>query len=627
MHYVLCVVFAILLAAGAACGGIYVYTQLYPAVYSCAHKESTCDGPLRCCIDESHSCVQTLNENHSVTAPVCKPYDENGCGDRCVLAPTMSSDQNCQFFSNKIPCTYLDTDWRVPGNTWTKVFELSLDKFSGVDFVHPGSTHEITLAPDRTVWLSNKASDVITVMTIEPSAHSFEQAISMASYPIHWEGKAQSGGLGLHAMLFPKHDQIGGEAHDPIMFLVLENVNSIGIYNWKTHELLRLVPIPLSCSRHGEPFHSGTCVGKSFPGEDWTCRTCSGAGGTPTRPEFTSSCPTGAHPHAITEDSAGNLWVALKVGGLARLSFEGGWRSTFHWFVQDLGRGALSFFVAASPSGHAVWANSMTYHEMFLATDVAADVPTVSRIRIDEPFLYRDHELAPVAEDHEHCPTTAIMRNGPQPAGFIVLPSGAAVATLYNSVGALVTLFNPAAHAGCEAHQTALMMEWRKCIQVHHIQVPAAMKSAPGSFRVPAFLHIVADTDHEYDHDVKEFWLSGSSNNVEGAAMLPGYHPALKSASAQPDELYLVDHIHHENTAMSRIKWRRRFRAPTQGAWVHRMALYPTANRDEPIVMATQLLADQVMAIVPAAAYLGYHEPDATRRVLAWANASFTREL
>ena len=59
-----------------------------------------------------------------------------------------------------------------------------------------------------------------------------------------------------------------------------------------------------------------------------------------------------------------------------------------------------------------------------------------------------------------------------------------------------------------------------------------------------------------------------------------------------------------EATEDGEFIWRRRYRAPTQSGWLHRMMLYPTRNNAE-ILFATQLKADQVMAVVPAAAYTG----------------------
>ena len=96
---------------------------------------------------------------------------------------------------------------------------------------------------------------------------------------------------------------------------MLEYNNSVGIYNWKTHTLLRTIEIPLDCSHAGQPFQGGTCVGRSWGTSNYVCQSCiDSPGAHPTHPTFSRGCPTGTRPHALAEDSDGNVWVALKSG-------------------------------------------------------------------------------------------------------------------------------------------------------------------------------------------------------------------------------------------------------------------------------------------------------------------------
>ena len=46
------------------------------------------------------------------------------------------------------------------------------------------------------------------------------------------------------------------------------------------------------------------------------------------------------------------------------------------------------------------------------------------------------------------------------------------------------------------------MQVWTKCIVVHKISVPKEELTVPGAFHTPAFLHITANVDKEYDHEV-----------------------------------------------------------------------------------------------------------------------------
>ena len=122
-----------------------------------------------------------------------------------------------------------------------------------------------------------------------------------------------------------------------------------------------------------------------------------------------------------------------------------------------------------------------------------------------------------------------------------------------------------------------------------------------GAFHTPAFLHITANVDKEFDSEVDSLWLLGSANDFEGA---PGGHGGEVEGDApiQPDEIYVA--YLDETTDEGAFIWRRRYRAPTQSGWLHRMMLYPTRNGAE-ILFATQLKADQVLAVVPATAYTG----------------------
>ena len=46
----------------------------------------------------------------------------------------------------------------------------------------------------------------------------------------------------------------------------------------------------------------------------------------------------------LAQDSHGGIWVALKTGALARLRLAH-WSAPAEWFIQDLGVGALPFYV------------------------------------------------------------------------------------------------------------------------------------------------------------------------------------------------------------------------------------------------------------------------------------------
>jgi len=597
--------FGLALISMASFGGAY-YLSLYehPQLIVCDASGVSCDTPLRCCLSEQDACVQDIMSDFTVESPTCKPYDrDEGCGPDCVLAPRPGQEQGCNFYSHKIPCEYLDTNWRMPDEPYTKVLELDISSHTGHEPVNPGSSHEMSRAPDETVWISNQESDLITVMTVNADATPFEDAFSMTAHPIMKpDNKPASGYYGLHAIVWPKFYK----GSDPIVYLVFEYNNSVGIYNWKTHTLLRTVEIPLGCSHEGEAFQGGTCRSKSWADNAYECNSCMDPPGTQlSHPSFTATCPTGTRPHALAEDSDGNLWIALKTGALARLKLNGDWSGPADWFLQNLGRGSLPFFVGASPSGHSIWANSISYHELFNVYSPTDDVPTVALISLDNPLLYTDGKLTPTASADNSCPSASIMHAGPRPAGLVVLPSGAAVVTLYNSVGALVTAMNPVSSRGqsfgCQSFQDKLLEVWTKCIDIHHFTVPEEEKAVPGAYHTPAFLHITANVEKETDHEVTTLWLLGSANDFESA---PTGHvgEVVGSTAPQPDELYMV--TMDENSFGSNIVWKRRYAAPTQTGWLHRMLLYPTRNGGE-ILFATQLKADQIMAVIPASVYVG----------------------
>ena len=121
----------------------------------------------------------------------------------------------------------------------------------------------------------------------------------------------------------------------------------------------------------------------------------------------------------------------------------------------------MPFYVGSSSSGGNIWANSITYHELFTVYAPTVDVPAVALVRLDDVSLYPSGELTPEAAADNNCPNEDIKAAGPRPAGLIVLPSGAAVVTLYNSVGALAKAFNPVSERGvkhgCERFQGHLM--------------------------------------------------------------------------------------------------------------------------------------------------------------------------
>ena len=307
-----CLLLLLFLAATGATT-YYVTLAENPQLIHCSASGDSCDTPLRCCIEPNEACVQHIHSDFTSEPPSCRPYDPvSGCGPNCVLVPLPGQDQSCNFHSQKVPCEYLDTNWRTENEPYSKVLEIDISSHTQFEPPNPGSTHELGRAPDGTVWFSNQESDLIVTMTLDVEAVPFEDAFSMQAHPIKKpDGSAANGFYGLHAMVWPKFYA----GSDPIMYLVLEYNNSVGIYNWKTHTLLRTVEIPLSCAHAGQAFQGGTCVGRSWGTSAFECQSCMDAPGAhPTHSTFSRGCPTGTRPHALAEDSDGNVWVALKAG-------------------------------------------------------------------------------------------------------------------------------------------------------------------------------------------------------------------------------------------------------------------------------------------------------------------------
>eukprot|EP00966_Prymnesium_polylepis_P218564 5059042-Prymnesium_polylepis.1 len=299
----------------------------------CARSGEGCFSQ-RCCVSAGEYCYQQLNGSGFTAS--CMAY--GSCGSDCTIVNPVMPYLTCIFESERIPCQYVYRDVHVTAgkgmysgtageSATTVLMELDIAKFGGGAFPTPGSTHEVALGPNGTAWLTQQNSDVISTLSIDRAAGCIEDVFSVVTHPLQ---PASEGGraLGVHQIIWPRY----AHTAEPIAFLTLEFNNSIGVYNYETHQLLRLIEVPLECPRRtgiAIVTNASGAAGLSCGGGSagWDCYSCIDRGVAPAHPSFTTNCSMGARPHMLAEAADGSIWVALKTGALARLRLS-------HWSAE-----------------------------------------------------------------------------------------------------------------------------------------------------------------------------------------------------------------------------------------------------------------------------------------------------
>ena len=590
---------------------------------------------VRCCTSASDYCYQQREPNRTAFIARCLPYGTCS-GDECTILNPVMPYMTCIFETQRLPCHYVYRNTEAQqtglgmyngaasGSAITMLIELDLAQFIGGAFASAGSTHEVGMGPNRTAWITQQNSDVISSLEIDRAATCVEDVFRVSAHPLGAEAGAAP--LGVHQMIWSGFSsttrQWTDSSHsgaEPIAFMTLEFNNSVGVYNYETHELLRVIEIPLSCDGGATGGASGNVTSGLIPilpvdgvsrsctagVGGWDCFSCIDRGGTPDHPSFTSNCSRGTRPHMLAQDKHGGIWVALKTGALARLRLTH-WSAPPDWFIQDLGVGALPFYVQAATGGDAIWVNSVTANNMFFVEDPQAEHPRVTRVPLQ-------HELGFGVGPPESyttllsCPpqTSAhVEDSNARPGGFVVLPDGGIVATLYQRAGAVVSVTRPTddVDAACAIREDyypgARLFVARGCWRQHNIVPFSTAGDAASINAAPEALLHIATNPLVNSSNVTDLWLVGSSNDFARRQW------GLRAEPLQQDVLYRLQGVDLAHLPPI-LPWAQALAAPTQGSWLHRVLFF-----DEGVVLATELLSDRLLAVLTDPAAFAFTRPD-----------------
>ena len=561
------------------------------AILRATPRALTHDAPIPPSANPDEHCLQSRNAATATYDATCR-FSNSTLTPLGLDAPFAT----CVYQSPKIPCQYVALDpttastlGDAPTGASTVVLEIDLGAFTT-----PSSTHELGLAPDGTIYATQQASDVVTSITLDRASPTADGAFSLRSIPLvvntNGTWTPADGRLGVHALLWPRDPS----ALPPnAAYATLEAANAVGIVDLSTGRVLRSVAVPLACAAAAQPplaTAEGTCRGGAKPADGWRCYSCADA-------STTSNCSAGARPHTLAEDSAGNIWVTLKTGALARLRPLTA-NGPPEWWIQGLGVGSRPFYVATDADGASVWVNSVTSVNLFHVGDPTADSPTVVRVPLEHE---RGFGFGPPVSlsDLLHCPPDGD-DDGPRPASFVVLPHGAGVvAALYQKVGVLVSAHAPGTADGCAAQpdpyaSAALVGVAAGCWAAHALVPPGPREWSSGSNA--AILHLATRPLRDGSTVVPTLWLAASSNDFAGG----GGHAAaagVRPPPLQPDVLLRAADVDLAHLGDA-VAWRQTLLAPSQGSWIHRV-LYV----DEGVALATELRSDRVLVVVDEGAF------------------------
>jgi len=248
--------------------------------------------------------------------------------------------------------------------------ELNVNVVNGshVEFPAPGSLHEILASPynndlepisesdDLIIWVTQMNSGILIKITsmdnsIYPKTPPKVEHYGPFKVSPEFGVKLYGNYDGCFENTPCVHQTLIPRLNDPpknIMYMAVENMNSICSWNWQ---------------KGGESFE----VCYAIPFEDavtgWKC--CDTVEGDCESEDIDARCPRGNTPHTITEDSAGNIWVSLKYGAVARLrnpALITDPKDPANWFIVKAYPGdeitrTIVFYIKANEKGDTVYAN------------------------------------------------------------------------------------------------------------------------------------------------------------------------------------------------------------------------------------------------------------------------------
>ena len=257
--------------------------------------------------------------------------------------------------------------------------ELNVNVVNGsqVDFSAPGAFHEIFESPytnnlqpiskldDRIIWGTQMDSGILIKITSTDDSIYVKNPPKVEHYgPFKVDGITQDGDTSskFGSKLYGNYDGCFEDTpcvhqamiptlNDPpknMMYLAVENMNSVCSWDWQKGE-------------------GSFEVCYAIPFEDavtgWKC--CDTVKGDCESEDVEERCPRGNTPHTLTEDSAGNIWVSLKFGAVARLTNPKLITNPMdpkNWFIQkaypgDVVERTIVFYIKANVKGDTVYAN------------------------------------------------------------------------------------------------------------------------------------------------------------------------------------------------------------------------------------------------------------------------------
>lgn len=436
-------------------------------------------------------------------------------------------------------------------------------------FSHPKSFHELVRSPYKdnlepigtgipTLWATQMNSGI--VIKIKPqkaqpnfllAAPQFRQFGPMQIEGLHKAGDTSPTGAELfyadlvqiHQTMIPEHGaQVGLRRH--MMYMCAENINSIISWDWKKGKdaVEAVYPIPFEDEVTG-----------------WKCCDTTSEESDCTSPDPKKRCPRGNNPHSMAEDSAGNIWVSLKDGAVARLknpSLITDPRNPLNWYIKKAFSGqhkkaTIVFYIQGNQRGDTIWANSYMSNQLLHIADPTAESPTVHIYDIPLPA-----SVAGTGHEGEHSGM-----QGAFPSGLRVLNNGGVLFTMYRRFGMLGKM---------EPGGKATFMD-----------IPNSKD---------AFLHLdfIPSAD---DSTTFTLWLLASSN----AFPVDKKHPGLYSAPTQMDMLVKLDGFNANANGNGSMEYETatKFRVASQHQYLHRVVSLDGGNK----AAVTMLLGDKLALV------------------------------
>lgn len=398
-----------------------------------------------------------------------------GIDDGYILKHRIRNDMPSQFLNTKVPGVFVDTLSATLSNQLYVVAEYDIVTAaqeslndSSITLANPGSLHEITpidtYSDHTTIFLSSQLSDVlvkikaydelsgvrgvqdmIEVMQWWPLTHenpcppsecTWCKGYNATSYPPDTFAPTY-GTQGLHKIMIAHRNPDPPNGASSIGWIALEFANQVAAIDLADGTIIKRFTIPLSCD-------GGRCetIDTAYDGlKPWNAVSCGnewtdpGKGPSLARPVCLladsnhTAAPSGSHPHMLVEDNGGNVWISLKIGGIARLSVD---NATWYpsWFIVGVDTGSISFYIGTNVAGDAIWVNNINYGFVYLVNEPTAAFPQVQSLNLDtsQSLSAGCNSLPPIDLQY------------PRPGGFYVTAAGSIVLALYHPSGTIVQL-------------------------------------------------------------------------------------------------------------------------------------------------------------------------------------------